>query len=86
MDAAADDAERVLLPMGASPLLSLAQLTRGVGALGEGRHADAFAALRRIYEPGDVAHHRYIGWWATATLHSPRKNCASCWRCLSGRG
>ncbi|WP_028063673.1 ATP-binding protein [Solirubrobacter soli] len=76
-DAAADDAERVLLPMGASPLLSLAQLTRGIGALGEGRHADAFAALRRIYEPGDVAHHRFIGWWAfvdhvDAAIHSDR--------------
>ena len=54
--------------MGASPLLSLAQLTRGVGALGEGRHADAYAALSRIYEPGDVAHHRFIGWWALVDL------------------
>jgi DNA-binding CsgD family transcriptional regulator len=76
-DAAADDAERVLLPMGASPLLSLAQLTRGVGAIGEGRHADAYAALRRIYEPLDVAHHRFIGWWAfvdliDAAIHSER--------------
>jgi DNA-binding CsgD family transcriptional regulator len=74
-EAAADDAERVLLPMGASPLLSLAQLTRGAGALGEGRHADAYVALRRIYEPGDVAHHRFIGWWALvdfvdAAIHS----------------
>ena len=67
-DAAADEAERVLLPMGASPLLSLAQLTRGVGALGDGRHAEAFAALRRIYEPGDVAHHRFIAWWALVDL------------------
>ncbi len=67
-DAAADEAERVLLPMGASPLLSLAQLTRGIGALGDGRHAEAFAALRRIYEPGDVAHHRFIAWWALVDL------------------
>ena len=67
-DAAADAAERVLLPMGASPLLSLAQLTRGVGALGEGRHADAYAALRRIFDPGDTAHHRFIGWWAFVDL------------------
>ena len=54
--------------MGASPLLSLAQLTRGVGALGEGRHADAYDALRRIFEPGDIAHHRFIGWWALVDL------------------
>ena len=67
-DAAADEAERVLLPMGASPLLSLAQLTRGIGALGDGRHAEAFAALRRIYEPGDIAHHRFIAWWALVDL------------------
>jgi DNA-binding CsgD family transcriptional regulator len=67
-DAAADAAERVLLPMGASPLLSLAQLTRGVGALGEGRHADAYAALRRIFDPADIAHHRFIGWWAFGDL------------------
>ena len=67
-DAAADAAERVLLPMGASPLLSLAQLTRGVGALGEGRHAEAYAALSRIFDPADTAHHRFIRWWAFVDL------------------
>ena len=76
-EAAADAAERVLLPMGASPLLSLVQLTRGVGALGEGRHADAYIALRRIFVPGDTAHHRFVRWWALvdlidAAVHSDR--------------
>jgi DNA-binding CsgD family transcriptional regulator/tetratricopeptide (TPR) repeat protein len=67
-EAVADRAEAALLPLGASPLLSLVQLTRGVAALGEGRHAEAYDALRRIFEPGDIAHHRFISWWALADL------------------
>jgi hypothetical protein len=67
-EAVADRAEASLLPRGASPLLSLVQLTRGVAALGHGRHAEAYDALRRIFEPGDIAHHRFISWWALADL------------------
>jgi DNA-binding CsgD family transcriptional regulator len=67
-EAVADGAEAALLPRGASPLLSLVQLTRGVAALGDGRHAEAYDALRRIFEPGDIAHHRFISWWALADL------------------
>ncbi|MBV9001609.1 MAG: response regulator transcription factor, partial [Solirubrobacterales bacterium] len=47
---------------------------RGIAALGEGRHDDAFEHLRRMFDPGDPAFHRAdrfmgIGYLADAALH-----------------
>jgi len=47
--------EEVALPAGAAAPLSLVQYARGLLALGQGRHADAYDELHRIYQPGDPA-------------------------------
>jgi len=51
------------------------QTTRGLIALGEGRYAEAYELLRRIFDPGDPAHHRVqqcwaLGYFAEAATHS----------------
>ncbi|MGW4212062.1 LuxR C-terminal-related transcriptional regulator [Lentzea sp. NPDC004789] len=62
--AKAAEAERIGLAAGARPVLATVQLARGLAALGEGRYADAFAAVRRVHDPADPAHHlalrRYV--------------------------
>jgi DNA-binding CsgD family transcriptional regulator len=47
--------EEAMLPVGAAGPLSLVQYARGLAALGQGQHADAWAHLHRIYDPGDPA-------------------------------
>ena len=66
--AAAEGLERGALPIGASAVLAQVQLVRGLADLGAGRPADAYAHLRRIFAPGDPAHHDYIGTLAVADL------------------
>ncbi|MFI9381795.1 ATP-binding protein [Kutzneria sp. NPDC052558] len=51
----AAQAERIGLAAGARPVLATVQLARGIAALGEGRHADAFANLMRLNDPADPA-------------------------------
>ncbi|WP_250006855.1 AAA family ATPase [Actinoplanes sp. M2I2] len=53
----AAEAERVALPGDAHAVLSAVQLARGVAALTDGRHEDAFTELRRMHDPADPAHH-----------------------------
>jgi DNA-binding CsgD family transcriptional regulator len=60
----ARDAERVLLPMGAHPMLALVQLVRGSAALAAGRAEDAYESLRRIFDPADIAYQPHIRGWA----------------------
>jgi DNA-binding CsgD family transcriptional regulator len=50
--------EQVMLPVGAAEPLSLVQYARGLLALGQGRHGDAYLQLSRIYDRGDPAHDR----------------------------
>jgi DNA-binding CsgD family transcriptional regulator len=64
----ASEAERALLPLGVNPLLSLVQFARGRAALAEGRFADAYLDLRRIADPGDIAHHPFVYAWTLADL------------------
>jgi len=64
----AADMERLLLPMGANPMLALVQLVRGAAALTEGRHADAYDDLHRIFDADDVAYHPFVRWCAAADL------------------
>jgi DNA-binding CsgD family transcriptional regulator len=71
--------EEVMLPAGAAEPLSLVQYVRGLAALGQGRHADAWAHLHRIYEPGDPArNHRNmcgaVADLAEAAVHSGHRD------------
>jgi DNA-binding CsgD family transcriptional regulator len=74
-EALAAKAEAVLVPIGLTPMLALVQQARSIADLADGRHADAFGQLRRIFDPGDVAHHPIIRCWligevAEAAAHS----------------
>ncbi|WP_426512014.1 AAA family ATPase [Dactylosporangium sp. McL0621] len=53
----AAEAERASLAGGARAVLAAVQHARGLAALGAGRHGDALADLRRIYDPADLAYH-----------------------------
>jgi DNA-binding CsgD family transcriptional regulator len=62
-------------------LLSRVQYARGLLALGQGRHADAYAHLQRLYEPGDPASDRRvapgaIGDLAEAAVYSGHRDYA----------
>lgn len=60
--------EQVLLPIGARTMLSLVEYPRGVAALADGRHADAFEHLRRIFDPTDAVYHPFVQAWALVDL------------------
>jgi len=61
-------AESVLLPMGANPLLALVELARGRNALLRGDYLVAFEHLRRISDPKDTAYHMYVQFWVVPDL------------------
>ena len=67
-DALAKEAEAVLLPMGAQPMLALVQFARGRGSVAHQRYDDGYEQLRRVLEPSDVAYHPFVGGWALADL------------------
>jgi DNA-binding NarL/FixJ family response regulator len=58
----AAEAEREGLPVGARPTLAVVQWARGLSALGEGRHADAYEHLRRVHDRADPAYHISHRW------------------------
>jgi DNA-binding CsgD family transcriptional regulator len=64
----AAEAESVLLPMGAKPLLALVELARGRNALLRGDHSVAYEHLKRISDPKDIAYHMYARFWVAADL------------------
>jgi DNA-binding CsgD family transcriptional regulator/tetratricopeptide (TPR) repeat protein len=64
----AAEAESVLLPMGANPLLALVELARGRSALLRGDHSVAYEHLKRISDPKDIAYHMYARFWVVADL------------------
>ncbi len=73
-EAAAAEAERQGLAAGAHTTVALAQVGRVLAALGAGRHDDAYATARRIYDADDPAYHPVISAWmigdlAEAALH-----------------
>jgi DNA-binding CsgD family transcriptional regulator len=75
VEALAGRVGQVMLPIGAAEPLSLIQYARGLLAIGEGRHEEAYAQLRRIYEPGDPAYSERNGYgafgdYAEAAAHS----------------
>jgi ATP/maltotriose-dependent transcriptional regulator MalT len=69
------EVEQVVLPLGVSALLANVQLVRGVTTLTGGRYADAYAHLRRMFDPADAAFHpieRFdgIAYFVDAAVHS----------------
>ncbi|MEZ0446692.1 ATP-binding protein [Cellulomonas sp. ICMP 17802] len=75
-------AEAELVPLGASTLLALAQVARGLTVLGSRRPGEAFDHLRRIYDPTDVGHHPQVRTLevldlAEAAVHAGRRAEAS---------
>jgi ATP/maltotriose-dependent transcriptional regulator MalT len=67
-DALTRQAEAVLLPMGANPMLALVQFARGRGAVMQQRYAEGFEQLRRILDPADPVYHPFVGTWGLADL------------------
>ena len=72
-------AEEIVVPLGASVVISGIQLTRGQIALGAGRHQEAYEHLRRMFDPADSAYHHFIRSWALgdfaeAALHSGHRD------------
>ncbi len=54
-EAYAAQAERLVLSAGASFLLAMLQIARGISAIGAGRHWEAYEHLRRLFAPADPA-------------------------------
>jgi DNA-binding CsgD family transcriptional regulator len=74
---AATQAESIAVPTGANLTTAFAQFGRILAALGAGRHADAYAAAERLFDPASPAHHPIIACWiigdlAEAALHTGR--------------
>jgi DNA-binding CsgD family transcriptional regulator len=67
-EALAAEAEALLLPIAANPLLALVQVARGAAALGGGRYDDAYEQLRRVFDASDIAYHPYARHWIVADL------------------
>jgi DNA-binding CsgD family transcriptional regulator len=62
------DAETLLLPLGANPMLALPALARGRLALARERFGEAYEHLVRIFDPESAAFHRFYGGWVLADL------------------
>ncbi|WP_433727303.1 AAA family ATPase [Actinoplanes sp. CA-051413] len=61
-------AEAVILPAGATPMLALAQFVRGRGAVAHQHYAEGLVQLRRTLDPAGPGHHPYIGAWGLSDL------------------
>ena len=64
----ANDADLKASPARARAALFDIQTARGVAALGSGRYADAFAALRCVIDPSDPAYHSTKRLWLTGDV------------------
>ena len=62
------DAEAMLLPIGANPLLALVALARGRHAFAAERFSEAYEFLARIFDPADAAYQPFVRGWALADL------------------
>jgi DNA-binding CsgD family transcriptional regulator len=67
-EALAAEAEAELLPTGTNPMLALVQFARGRAAVAQGRLADLYGHVRRIFDPDDIAYHPFVRLWAVADL------------------
>jgi DNA-binding CsgD family transcriptional regulator len=80
-EALAREAELVLLPTGATPLLALAQFARGRGAVAHQRYAAGIEHHRRTLDPADPAYQPFVGTWGLSDLveaaaHTGQRNAA----------
>lgn len=55
------EADNAIRPSAGTPLLALAQLVRGRGAVAHQQYAVGFDYLRRTLDPGDPTYHPFIG-------------------------
>jgi len=62
------EAEALLLPLGANPMLALPAFARGRLALANERFSEAYEHLVRIFDPEGVAFHPFVRGWALADL------------------
>jgi DNA-binding CsgD family transcriptional regulator/propanediol dehydratase small subunit len=62
------EAEALLLPLGANPMLALTAFARGRLALANERFGEAYEHLVRIFDPAGVAFHPFVRGWALADL------------------
>jgi DNA-binding CsgD family transcriptional regulator len=62
------EAEALLVPLGANPMLALTAFARGRLALARERFGDAYEHLVRIFDPAGVAFHPFVRGWALADL------------------
>jgi DNA-binding CsgD family transcriptional regulator len=67
-EALVDDAEGVLLPMDANPLLALAQFALGHGAVAHGHYEEGFQQLSRLLDPGDPRYQPLVASWGLGDL------------------
>src|SRR5262249_56556039 len=65
---AAARAERVAVPTGANISIAFAQVGRIFAALGAGRHAGAYEAAERLFDPASPAHHPVVACWLIGDL------------------
>lgn len=65
---AAAQAERIAVPTGANITVAFAQFGRIFAALAAGRHADAYEAAERLFDPVSPAHHPVIACWLIGDL------------------
>jgi DNA-binding CsgD family transcriptional regulator len=62
------EAEALLIPLGANPMLALTAFARGRLALARERFGEAYEHLVRIFDPAGVAFHPFVRGWALADL------------------
>jgi DNA-binding CsgD family transcriptional regulator len=67
-EALAAEAERAALAVTARPVLATVRHARGLAALGDGRHAEAYEQLCRMYDHADPAHHLALRCYAVGDL------------------
>ena len=67
-EALVHDAEAVLLPMDANPLLALAQFALGHGAVAHRHYEEGFSQLSRLLEPGDPRYQPLVASWGLGDL------------------
>jgi DNA-binding CsgD family transcriptional regulator len=60
--------EQAMRPAGGGAVLAMVQLARGLTALGHERYPEAYAQLRRMFDPADVAYHHMQRWWGIGEL------------------
>jgi DNA-binding CsgD family transcriptional regulator len=68
VDALTSEAEALILPLGATPMLALVQFARGRAAVAHQRYAEGLGHLRRTLDPADAVYHPFIGAWGLSDL------------------